>query len=234
VANALGTVLPVQDICEMARSRGIRVLIDGCQAVPHTSVDVQALDCDFYVFSGHKLYGPSGIGVLYAREELLKLMPPYQGGGEMIASVTFDKTDYAAPPYKFEAGTPHISGAIGLGAAVDYVRSIGLEHIAAHESDVLRYGMQRLAQIEGLRIIGAARQKAGVISFVLDDVHPHDVGTILDQEGIAVRTGHHCAQPVMDRFGVASTVRASIGMYNGRDDIDALASSLSKVKEFFG
>ena len=234
VANALGTVLPVQDICEMARSRGIRVLIDGCQAVPHTSVDVQALDCDFYVFSGHKLYGPSGIGVLYAREELLKLMPPYQGGGEMIASVTFDKTDYAAPPYKFEAGTPHIAGAIGLGAAVDYVRSIGFEHIAAHESDVLRYGMQRLAQIESLRLIGTARQKSGVISFVLDDVHPHDVGTILDQDGIAVRTGHHCAQPVMDRFGVVSTVRASIGMYNGRDDIDALAKSLNKVKEFFG
>ena len=161
-------------------------------------------------------------------------MPPYQGGGEMIASVTFDKTDYAAPPYKFEAGTPHIAGAIGLGAAVDYVRSIGFEHIAAHESDVLRYGMQRLAQIESLRLIGTARQKAGVISFVLDDVHPHDVGTILDQDGIAVRTGHHCAQPVMDRFGVVSTVRASIGMYNGRDDIDALAKSLNKVKEFFG
>jgi len=234
VANALGTVLPVQEICEIVRSRGIKVLIDGCQAVPHTSVDVQELDCDFYVFSGHKLYGPSGIGVLYAREELLKLMPPYQGGGDMIESVTFEKTDFAAPPYKFEAGTPHISGAVGLGAAVDYVSSIGLEKIADHENDVLRYGERRLSQIEGLRVIGVASQKAGVISFVFDDVHAHDVGTILDQEGIAVRTGHHCAQPVMERFGVASTVRASIGMYNGRDDFDALANSLNKVKEIFG
>ena len=234
VANALGTILPVKDICHMARSRGIRVLIDGCQAVPHASVDIQDLGCDFYVFSGHKLYGPSGVGVLYAREELLELMPPYQGGGDMIESVTFDKTDYAAPPYKFEAGTPHIAGVIGLGAAIDYVRSIGLDEISAHESDVLGYGIRHLAEIDGLRLIGEARERAGVISFVLDNVHAHDVGTILDQEGVAVRTGHHCAQPVMDRFGVASTVRASIGMYNGRDDIDALATGLNRVKEIFG
>ena len=234
VSNVLGTVLPVKEICGMAKSRGIRVLIDGCQAVPHTSVDVQDLDCDFYVFSGHKLYGPSGIGVLYAREELLEAMPPYQGGGEMISSVTFAKTEYAAPPYKFEAGTPNIAGAIGLGAAIDYVTLVGLDQILSHESAVLRYGMEQLAKIDGLRLIGSAQEKASVISFVLGDVHAHDVGTILDQEGVAVRTGHHCAQPVMERFGIPSTVRASLGMYNGNDDIDLLVHSLSKVQEIFG
>ncbi|MEE2694010.1 MAG: cysteine desulfurase [Pseudomonadota bacterium] len=233
VANALGTVVPVEQICKMAHSVGARVLIDGCQAVPHSDVDVQKVGCDFYVFSGHKLYGPSGIGVLYGREELLHQMPPYQGGGDMIESVTFEKTFYADPPQKFEAGTPHISGAIGLGAAVDYVLSIGLDKIAAHEADVLDYATECLSGRNDVRIIGTAANKASVLSFVIDGVHPHDVGTILDQEGIAVRTGHHCAQPVMDRFGVPSTTRASLGMYNGRDDIDALMGGLERVREIF-
>ena len=233
VANALGTVVPVKEICDMAHSAGARVLIDGCQAVPHCEVDVQKLGCDFYVFSGHKLYGPSGIGVLYAKEELLHQMPPYQGGGDMIESVTFERTSYADPPQRFEAGTPNISGAIGLGAAVDYVRSIGLDKIAAHEADVLGYATECLSGRNDIRIIGTAANKASVLSFMIEGVHPHDVGTILDQEGIAVRTGHHCAQPVMDRFGVPSTTRASLGMYNGRDDIDALIGGLERVKELF-
>ena len=233
VANALGTVVPVQEICNMAHSVGARVLIDGCQAVPHSEVDVQELGCDFYVFSGHKLYGPSGIGVLYGKEELLHKMPPYQGGGDMIESVTFEKTSFADPPQRFEAGTPNISGAIGLGAAVDYVLSVGLAKIAAHEADVLDYATECLSARNDIRIIGTASNKASVLSFVIEGVHPHDVGTILDQEGIAVRTGHHCAQPVMDRFGVPSTTRASLGMYNGRDDIDALMGGLERVKEIF-
>jgi len=233
VANALGTVLPVREICNRAHSIGARVLIDGCQAVPHSRVDVQELDCDFYVFSGHKLYGPSGIGVLYGKEELLHKMPPYQGGGDMIESVTFEKTDFADPPQRFEAGTPNIAGVIGLGAAVDYVLSVGLDKIAAHESDVLSYATACLSARDNIRIIGTSDEKAGVLSFVVEGVHPHDVGTILDQEGVAVRTGHHCAQPVMDRFGVPSTVRASLGMYNGRDDIDALVGGLERVKEIF-
>ena len=233
VANALGTVLPVKDICKMSHSVGARVLIDGCEAVPHSNVDVQELDCDFYVFSGHKLYGPSGIGVLYGKEELLHKMPPYQSGGDMIESVTFEKTDFAKPPQRFEAGTPNIAGVIGMGAAVDYVLSIGLDRIAAHEADVLSYATECLSGVNDIRIIGTSAEKAGVLSFVIEGVHPHDVGTILDQEGIAVRTGHHCAQPVMDRFGVPSTIRASLGMYNGRDDIDVLVNGLRRVKEIF-
>ena len=233
VANALGTVLPVREICNRAHSIGARVLIDGCQAVPHSRVDVQELDCDFYVFSGHKLYGPSGIGVLYGKEELLHKMPPYQGGGDMIESVTFEKTDFADPPQRFEAGTPNIAGVIGLGAAVDYVLSVGLDKIAAHEADVMSYATACLSARDDIRIIGTSDEKVGVVSFVVEGVHPHDVGTILDQEGVAVRTGHHCAQPVMDRFGVPSTVRASLGMYNGRDDIDALVGGLERVKEIF-
>ena len=234
IANALGTILPVHEIARLARERGAKVLIDGCQAVPHMPVDVQDLDCDFYVFSGHKLYGPTGIGVLYGKAELLEAMPPYQGGGEMIQSVTFEKTEYAGIPHKFEAGTPHIAGAVGLGAAIDYINAIGLERIGAHESALFDYAMRRLSEVPGLRHIGTAQSKTGVLSFLLGDVHAHDIGTILDREGVAVRVGHHCAQPVMDRFGIPSTVRASIGLYNTRADIDALVSALGKVKDIFG
>ena len=234
VANALGTILPVHEIGRLARERGAKVLIDGCQAVPHMPVDVQDLDCDFYVFSGHKLYGPTGIGVLYGKAELLEAMPPYQGGGEMIQSVTFEKTEYADIPHKFEAGTPHIAGAVGLGAAIDYINAIGLERIGAHESALFDYAMRRLSEVPGLRHIGTAQSKTGVLSFLLGDVHAHDIGTILDREGVAVRVGHHCAQPVMDRFGIPSTVRASIGLYNTAADIDALVSALGKVTDIFG
>ena len=218
----------------MAKSRGIATLIDGCQAVPHMAVDVQALDCDFYVFSGHKLYGPTGIGVLYGKAARLEAMPPWQGGGDMIRSVTFERTDYADLPYKFEAGTPHIAGAIGLGAAVDYVNSLGLAAIGRHEHGLLLYATEQLSAINSLRIIGTAADKAGVLSFVLDGIHPHDIGTILDGEGVAVRAGHHCAQPVMDRFDVPATVRASFGAYNDRDDVDALVRGVRKVMEIFG
>jgi cysteine desulfurase/selenocysteine lyase len=233
VANALGTVLPVTEIMRLAKAHGIRVLIDGCQAVPHRAVDVQALGCDFYVFSGHKLYGPTGIGVLYGNEELLDAMPPWQGGGDMIRSVTFEKTEYNDLPWKFEAGTPHIAGAIGLAAAIDYVDAIGYDAIGAHERDLLAYATAALQEIEGLRLIGTPKHRSGVISFVLDGVHPHDIGTVVDREGICVRAGHHCAQPVMARFGVAATVRASVGLYNGRDDADALVAGLHKVREIF-
>jgi len=233
VANALGTVLPVAEIMRLAKVNGIRVLIDGCQAVPHRTVDVQALDCDFYVFSGHKLYGPTGIGALYGKEELLDAMPPWQGGGDMIRSVTFEKTEYNDLPWKFEAGTPHIAGAIGLAAAIDYVDTIGYDAIGAHERDLLAYATAALQEIEGVRLIGTPKHRSGVISFVLDGVHPHDIGTVIDREGICVRAGHHCAQPVMARFGVAATVRASIGLYNGRDDADALVAGLHKVREIF-
>jgi cysteine desulfurase/selenocysteine lyase len=234
ISNALGTVNPVCDLIEKAHRRNIPVLVDGAQAVPHLRVDVQDLDCDFYAFSGHKLYGPMGIGVLYGKARLLEAMPPYQAGGDMISSVTFENTTYNTLPYKFEAGTPHVEGVIGLGAAIDYVNAIGLEAIAANEHALLDYATAKLAQIPDVRIIGTARDKAGAISFVLDGVHPHDIGTILDQEGIAVRTGHHCAQPVMDRFGVPATVRASLALYNTRADIDALVRGLDKVKEMFG
>ena len=234
VSNALGTVVPVEDVIRIAHRNGALVLLDGCQAVPHMAVDVRALDVDFYVYSGHKLYGPSGIGILYGKESLLKAMPPYQGGGEMIESVTFEKTTYAGLPFKFEAGTPHIAGAIGLGAAIDYVSAIGLDRIGAHESDILEYATARLGALNSVRLIGTAPEKAAIVSFNLEDVHPHDVGTILDREGVAVRTGHHCAQPVMDRFDVAATVRASFGLYNTRREVDALVDALGRVQEIFG
>ena len=233
VSNALGTINPVRKVIEMARGWNVRVLLDGAQAVPHLSVDVQALDCDFYAFSGHKVYGPTGIGVLYGKRELLESMPPYQGGGDMISSVTFEKTLYNRVPHKFEAGTPDVSGVIGLGAALNYVNGIGLQHIAAHEHELLVYATERLSAIPGLRLIGTAAEKAGVLSFVFDTIHPHDIGTILDQEGIAIRTGHHCAQPLMERFGIPATARASLALYNTREEIDALVSGLHKVKEVF-
>jgi cysteine desulfurase/selenocysteine lyase len=233
VSNALGTVNPVREIVEMAHQWNARVLLDGAQAVPHLAVDVQAIDCDFFVFSGHKVYGPTGIGVLYGKADLLEAMPPYQGGGDMISSVTFEKTLYNRLPHKFEAGTPNVCGVIGLGAALDYVHVLGLERISAHEHAVLTYGTECLRQIAGLRLIGTAREKAGVLSFVVEGVHPHDVGTILDQEGIAIRTGHHCAQPLMQRFGVPATARASLALYNTFEEIDALAAGLNKVREVF-
>ncbi|HWX43474.1 MAG TPA: cysteine desulfurase [Blastocatellia bacterium] len=233
VSNALGTINPVKQMIRMAHDKGIPVLIDGAQAVPHLKVDVRELDADFYVFSGHKIYGPSGIGILYGKADLLEKMPPYQGGGDMISSVTFEKTTYNVLPYKFEAGTPNIGGTIGLGAAIDYVKHIGLDNIAAYEHDLLTHGTELLNEIPGVRIIGTAKEKAAVISFVIEGIHPHDVGTILDQDGIAVRTGHHCAQPVMDRFGVPATARASFAFYNTREEIDALAAGIWKVKEVF-
>jgi cysteine desulfurase/selenocysteine lyase len=234
VSNALGTINPVHAIVELAHARGVPVLIDACQAVQHIPIDVQALDCDFLVFSGHKLYGPSGIGALYGKEALLEAMPPYQGGGDMILSVSFAGTEFNELPYKFEAGTPAIEAAVGLGAAIDYVRSLGLDNIAAHEHQLLAYATRTLNQIPGLRIVGTARAKSSVISFVLDQLHAHDVGTLLDLDGIAVRTGHHCAMPVMERFGVAATTRASLALYNTRDEIDALAASLRRMIERFG
>ena len=234
VSNALGTITPVEEIIRIAHERGVPVLLDGCQAAPHMALDMQALDVDFYVFSGHKIYGPSGIGVLYGKAELLEAMPPYHGGGEMIDVVTFEKTTYADLPFKFEAGTPHISGIIGMGAGIDYINALGLGNIAAHEHDLLEYGTAKLGEINSLRMVGTAPKKAAILSFVLETVHPHDVGTILDREGIAVRTGHHCAQPVMDRFDIAATIRASIGMYNTREEIDVLVAGLGRVQEIFG
>ncbi len=234
VANSIGSINPVPEIIRAAHAAGAVVLIDGCQAVPHQKIDVQALDADFYVFAGHKLYGPTGIGILYGKAALLEAMPPYQGGGDMIRSVTFEKTEFAAIPSKFEAGTPNIAGAIGLGAAVDYVESIGLDAVERHEQSLLAYGTERLGEIGGLRLIGTAPHKAGILSFTLAGAHPHDIGTILDRSGIAVRAGHHCPQPVMDRFGVAGTARASLGLYTRFDEIDALADGLAKVKEIFG
>jgi cysteine desulfurase/selenocysteine lyase len=233
VSNALGTVNPVRQIVEMAHRAGALALIDGAQAAPHMKIDVQALDADFYAFSGHKVVGPTGIGILYGKARLLNAMPPYQGGGDMIKTVTFEKTTYADLPYKFEAGTPSIAGGIGLGAAFDYVTRIGLDQIAAYEHELLVYGTEALSRIPGLRIIGTARDKAAVLSFVIDSIHPHDIGTVLDRQGIAVRTGHHCAQPVMDRFGVPATTRASLAFYNTVAEIDALAAGLGKVKEIF-
>jgi len=234
VSNALGSINPVRRMTEMAHRRHIPVLIDGAQAVPHMAVDVQAIDCDFYAFSGHKVYGPTGIGVLYGKAALLDAMPPYQGGGDMISSVTFEKTTYNKLPYKFEAGTPDIAGVIGLGAALDYVTDVGMDAIAVYENELLEYGTEKLSTIPGLRLIGTAAEKAGVLSFVLKDIHPHDVGTILDQEGIAIRTGHHCSQPVMDRFGIPATARASLAIYNTREDIDALAKGIERVREVLG
>jgi len=233
VSNALGTVNPVREITRLAHARGIPVLVDGAQAVSHMRVDVRDLGCDFYVISGHKIFGPSGVGALYGKAELLEEMPPYQGGGDMILSVSFEKTTFKEIPHKFEAGTPDIAGAVGLGAAIDYVNGVGFDEIAAHEHDLLTYGTALLEEIPGLRIIGTASKKASVLSFVLDGIHPHDVGTILDQEGIAVRTGHHCAQPVMDRFGIPATTRASLALYNTRSDLDALVRGIRKVQEIF-
>jgi cysteine desulfurase / selenocysteine lyase len=233
VSNALGTVNPVRQMIEMAHGRKIPVLVDGAQAAPHLKVDVQALDCDFYAFSGHKVYGPTGIGVLYGKSALLEAMPPYQGGGDMISSVTYEKTIYNKLPYKFEAGTPNIAGVIGLGAALTYVKSLGVDKIAAHEDKLLEYATRTISAIPDIRLIGTAKEKAGVLSFVLGDIHAHDVGTILDQEGIAIRTGHHCSQPVMQRFGVPATARASFGLYNTREEVDALAGGIRKVREVF-
>jgi cysteine desulfurase/selenocysteine lyase len=233
VSNSLGTINPVRRIIEMAHSRGVPVLVDGAQSAPHMNVDVQELDCDFFVFSGHKLYGPTGIGALYGKAGLLEAMPPYQSGGDMIKSVTFEKTTYNSLPYKFEAGTPNIGGAIGLGAAIDYITDIGMDRMSAYEHDLLKYGTERLSTISGLQLIGTAREKADILSFVLRDIHPHDIGTILDNEGIAIRTGHHCTQPVMDHFGIPATARASLAFYNTREDIDALVKGIDKVIEVF-
>ncbi len=233
VSNALGTINPLRKIIEIAHSHGVPVVVDGAQAVPHVKVDVQELDCDFYVFSGHKVYGPTGIGVLYGKRALLEAMPPYQGGGDMIRSVTFEKTLYNDVPYKFEAGTPNIAGAIGLGAAIEYVNHLGIDNIAAHEHDLLVYATEALSAIPDIRLIGTAAQKAAVISFVIEGIHPHDIGTILDRSGIAIRTGHHCAQPVMLRFRIPATARASFAMYNTRGEVDALVEGIQKVKEVF-
>jgi cysteine desulfurase/selenocysteine lyase len=234
VSNALGTVNPVKRIVQMAHRRGIPVLVDGAQAVPHFRVDVRDLDCDFYAFSGHKLFGPTGVGVLYGKSRWLERMPPYQGGGSMISLVTFEKTHYADIPQKFEAGTPDIAGGIGLGTAIDYLRGLDFEAAVAHEQDLLDYGTGALAAIDGVRIIGRAKHKASVLSFVLEGVHPHDIGTILDREGVAIRAGHHCAMPAMQRFGVPATARASLALYNTREDVDALVRAIHKVKEVLG
>ncbi|MHB8653960.1 MAG: SufS family cysteine desulfurase [Terriglobia bacterium] len=233
VSNALGTVNPVRRIVELAHRSNVPVLIDGAQAAPHIKIDVQALDCDFYTLSSHKIFGPTGVGILYGKAALLEAMPPYQGGGDMISSVTFEKTLYNVIPYKFEAGTPNIAGVIGLGAGIDYVNRVGLEKIAAYEHELLTYATEQLTKIPGLRIIGTSKEKAAVLSFVLEGVHPHDAGTILDQEGIAVRTGHHCAQPVMNRFGIPATTRASLAFYNTKEEVDALVRGIKKVQEIF-
>ncbi len=234
LSNALGTINPIKQIIQIAHRHGVPVLVDGAQAVPHLKVDVRDLDCDFYAFSGHKLYGPTGVGVLYGKASLLDAMPPYQGGGDMIRSVTFEKTLYNVLPYKFEAGTPNIAGGIGLGAAIDYLSQVGLDLVAAYERELLDYATDAVSTITGVQIIGTAKEKAGVLSFVLDGVHAHDIGTILDQEGIAIRTGHHCAMPVMQRFGVSATARASLAFYNTREEVDALVGAIHKVKRMFG
>ncbi len=231
VSNALGTINPVRQIIELAHAQNVPVLLDSAQAVPHLKVDVQQLDCDFYAFSGHKMYGPSGIGVLYGKEALLDAMSPYHGGGEMIKYVTFEKTEYNELPHKFEAGTPNIAGTVGLGAAIDYLTDLDLDAIAAHEHDLLDYATKAASEVPGLKIIGTAPEKASILSFLLEGVHAHDIGTILDHEGIAVRAGHHCTMPLMRRFGVAATTRASFGLYNTREEVDALIAGIHKVKE---
>jgi cysteine desulfurase/selenocysteine lyase len=231
VSNALGTVNPVKKMVSLAHKRGVPVLLDGAQAVPHMKVDVRDLDCDFYAFSAHKMFGPTGVGILYGKTHLLEAMPPYQSGGDMIRSVTFEKTTYNDLPHKFEAGTPNIGGAIGLGAAIDYVNQIDLNAVAAFEDDLLKYATDSLTEIPGLRIIGTAKEKASVLSFIMEGIHPHDIGTILDHEGIAIRTGHHCAQPIMIRFGIPATARASFAFYNTKEEVDALARGLRKVIE---
>jgi len=233
VSNALGTVNPVKEIVRLAHEKGVPVLLDGAQAVAHTPVHVQELGCDFYAFSGHKLFGPTGVGVLYGKREWLEKLPPYQGGGDMIRTVTFEKTTYNDLPYKFEAGTPHIEGVIGLGVAIDYITALGLARIEAYEQELLNYGTQKLLEIPGLRLIGTAVHKSAILSFVLGDAHAHDIGTILDRQGIAIRAGHHCAMPVMQRFGVPATTRASLAFYNTREEIDRLAAALREVTEVF-
>jgi len=233
VSNALGTINPVRELIAAAHAAGAKVLLDGAQSAPHLPIDVQELGCDFYVCSGHKIYGPTGTGVLWGRREILEDMPPYQGGGDMIEKVTFEKTTFKEPPSRFEAGTPHISGGIALGAAVDYLERIGRERIAAHEEEITSYAVEKLSGIEGLRIVGRPKHRAGAVSFVMDDVHPHDIGTILDSNGIAIRAGHHCAQPLMRRLGLAATARASFGLYNTRAEVDILAAALLKVRAMF-
>lgn len=233
VSNALGTVNPIAQIVELAHARNVPVVVDGAQAAPHTKIDVQALGCDFYAFSSHKMFGPMGMGILYGKTEFLDAMPPYQGGGDMISSVTFEKTIYNKLPFKFEAGTPDVGGAIGLGAAIEYLNALGMNNIAAYEHELLAYATEIVSAIPGVRLIGTAKEKAGVLSFVMDNVHPHDIGTILDQEGVAIRTGHHCAQPVMLRFGIPATARASFALYNTKDEVDALARGIKKVQEVF-
>lgn len=229
-SNALGTINPVKQVCSMAKAYGIPVLIDGAQAMPHSAVDVQDLGCDFFCLSAHKMYGPTGIGALWAKEALLEAMPPWQGGGEMIRVVTFEKTEYNELPAKFEAGTPNIAGAAGLGAAVKYLQALGMDNIAAHEQDVLRYGTEKLSAVDGLRIIGTAANKASVLSFTLEGVHPHDLGTIIDHYGVAIRTGHHCTMPLMQFFGLPATARASLGMYNTKAEIDVLLDSIQRAR----
>ena len=233
LSNALGSIVPVARIIEIAHAHDVPVLLDGAQAIAHLGVDVRTLDCDFYAFSGHKIFGPTGIGILYGKAALLDAMPPYQVGGDMIRSVTFGHTEYNELPYKFEAGTPHIAGAIGLGAALDYVSAIGIDAIAAHERDLLDYATGQVSGIKGLKIIGTAKDKASILSFLLDGVHPHDIGTILDNDGVAIRAGHHCAMPIMQRFGIAGTARASFSLYNTRAEVDALIAGLVKVQEMF-
>lgn len=233
VSNALGTVNPVKDMIAKARAKSIPVLVDGAQAVPHMAVDVQDLDCDFYVFSGHKMFAPTGIGALYGRQELLEAMPPYQGGGDMILSVSFDHTEYNTLPYKFEAGTPHIAGAVGLGAAIDYMQSLGIDNLAAHEHHLLEMATAKLEAMEGVSIIGTAKEKASVLSFMIEDVHPHDIGTIFDQQGVAIRAGHHCAQPVMQFYGIAATARASFAFYNTEQEVEALVNAIKTTQELF-
>ena len=232
-SNALGTINPMEAIIEMAHSRGVPVLVDGAQSAPHMAIDVQQMGCDFFVFSAHKLFGPTGIGILYGKSEYLNAMPPYQAGGEMIRSVSFEKTTYNVLPHKFEAGTPNIAGAIGLGAAIDYLNALGMEKINSYEKELLDYGTDCLSRIDGLQIIGTAKEKGGILSFVLGDIHPHDIGTILDTEGIAIRTGHHCAQPVMQRFGIPATARASLAFYNTKAEIDSLVEGIDRVLEVF-
>ena len=234
ISNALGTINPVAEMISLAHKRGVPVLVDGAQAAPHLAIDVQALDADFYVFSGHKVFAPTGIGVLYGKEALLEAMPPWQGGGDMILSVSFEKTTYNALPFKFEAGTPNIEGVIGLGAALDYVSAVGVDNIRQYEHELLEYATVRLNEFPQVRMIGTAREKASVASFVIEGIHPHDIGTIVDQEGVAIRTGHHCAQPLMMRYNIPATARASLAMYNTREDIDALVSAIGRVLEVFG
>ena len=233
VSNALGTINPVEEIVRLAHDRGIPVLVDGAQAVAHMPVDVRSIGCDFYAFSGHKVFGPMGIGALYGRAPLLEAMPPYQGGGDMIRSVTFERTLYNDVPYKFEAGTPNVAGAVGLAAAIEYLSDVGLDRVSAHERELLAYGTDALSEIAGLRLTGTAARKAGILSFVMDDIHPHDIGTILDRAGVAIRAGHHCCQPLMVRLGVPATARASLALYNTREEIDALVASLRSAREVF-